>query len=588
MKVYIFTRQDIEKMLEENSYPENTVMIEIYDYFDEKPEDHHSFNDKLLKIGGNMISFPLYDIDIDELPEYDLTEDTYFSNSDRVASFIKRAYRQNYDIVCFSETGTSRSSACAAAILEYCYGNGMSVFKDCRYNPNKLVYSNLLKALRNKEKMYMNVDIYSRKAVEELLEKGFPENTAVISFYDPPNKRTGEVTKPVDYQGKAERVFYIPIYDIDIEVLPEFDLTYDTYFPEADSLAEFIERAVDDSLNIICQCEYGQSRSAACAAAILEYYFYSGIDVFSDYRYYPNQLIYNKVLNALKNKIDVDCRVKKEVYPNYLKRGKNMEVSQEILDFLTGVHGDRGTPEKRKEKIFDRAFELAYMDMATHTVAYTEDAKKLYVGGDIKLCNDNKMKIKSAIKEFVKENIFGDVNLSKLLKKISSEDKFKKWHKSACISFVGINCEVKDLELDQEENKIADPQNIRKLLCHTDRNLEYDGVFTYGQAQKLINMMLKYLYIFYKCEGCNNLDILEKFAHVPIDRYVLKAVFGKEDYNGTPWSKITLYKVYKECKKEIDDEAKASGYPSPFLWELANWPFNNYKSVRFEINVPKA
>lgn len=47
----------------------------------------------------------------------------------------------------------------------------------------------------------MNVDIYSRKAVEELLKKGFPEKTAVISFYDPPNIRTGAVTKPVDYQG---------------------------------------------------------------------------------------------------------------------------------------------------------------------------------------------------------------------------------------------------------------------------------------------------------------------------------------------------------------------------------------------------
>lgn len=145
----------------------------------------------------------------------------------------------------------------------------------------------------------MKVQIYSRKAIEELLQSGFPENTAVISFYDPPSKRTGEVFKPVDYKGKAERVFTIPIHDIDIEILEDYGLTFDTYFPEVNSLAEYIHQAHKDGLDIICQCEYGQSRSAACAAAILQYYYNDGISIFADYRYYPNQLVYNKVKNAL-------------------------------------------------------------------------------------------------------------------------------------------------------------------------------------------------------------------------------------------------------------------------------------------------
>lgn len=145
----------------------------------------------------------------------------------------------------------------------------------------------------------MKVQIYSRKAVEELLAGDFPENTAVISFYDPPNIRTGEASSPVDYKGKAKRVFAVAIHDIDIEILGEYGLTFDTYFPEADSLAEYIDRAYKDGLDIICQCEYGQSRSAACAAAILEHYEKNGISIFADYRYYPNQLIYNKFKNAL-------------------------------------------------------------------------------------------------------------------------------------------------------------------------------------------------------------------------------------------------------------------------------------------------
>lgn len=145
----------------------------------------------------------------------------------------------------------------------------------------------------------MKVDIYSRKAVEELLKNDFPKNTAVISFYDPPNIRTGEISKPVDYKGKSERLFTAAVHDIDIDILEDYGLTFDTYFLEAESLAEFIRRAHNDGLDIICQCEYGQSRSAACAAAILEHYCKDGISIFADYRYYPNQLIFNKVRKAL-------------------------------------------------------------------------------------------------------------------------------------------------------------------------------------------------------------------------------------------------------------------------------------------------
>lgn len=148
----------------------------------------------------------------------------------------------------------------------------------------------------------MKVDIYSRKAVEELLKNDFPKNTAVISFYDPPNIRTGEISKPVDYKVKPERLFAVAVHDIDIDILEDYGLTFDTYFPEAESLAEFVRQAHYDGLDIICQCEYGQSRSAACAAAILEHYCKDGISIFADYRYYPNQLVFNKVRKALESK----------------------------------------------------------------------------------------------------------------------------------------------------------------------------------------------------------------------------------------------------------------------------------------------
>lgn len=145
----------------------------------------------------------------------------------------------------------------------------------------------------------MKVEIYSREAVEELKKTGFPEKTAVISFYTPTGKGRG-YEKPVDYQGVTDRVFYVGIVDIDIEILADFGYTYESYLKEADALAAFIRRAQADGWDILCQCDWGQSRSAACAAAILQHYEGRGIDVFVDYRYYPNQLVYHKVFDALQ------------------------------------------------------------------------------------------------------------------------------------------------------------------------------------------------------------------------------------------------------------------------------------------------
>lgn len=147
----------------------------------------------------------------------------------------------------------------------------------------------------------MKVSIYSREAIEKRIVNDFPSNTAVISFYDPKDSKGYGNCTPTDYHNQCERIFYVCIHDIDREILDDYGLTFDTYFPEADELAEFIIQAEKDGLDIICQCEYGQSRSAACAAAIEEYFYHNGISIFADYRYYPNQMIYHKIMNALRN-----------------------------------------------------------------------------------------------------------------------------------------------------------------------------------------------------------------------------------------------------------------------------------------------
>ena len=151
----------------------------------------------------------------------------------------------------------------------------------------------------------MKISIYSRKVIEQLLENKLPDNVAIISFYDPPSEQAKGKIHPVNYADKAKRVFSIPLHDIDIDILEEYGLNYNSYFPEVNDLARFIHKAADDGMDFICQCEYGQSRSAACAAAILEFYEKNGISIFADYRYYPNQLVFNKIKKALEKEYEV-------------------------------------------------------------------------------------------------------------------------------------------------------------------------------------------------------------------------------------------------------------------------------------------
>lgn len=146
----------------------------------------------------------------------------------------------------------------------------------------------------------MNVSIHSRDSIERLIAKSFPPNTAVISFNDPFFENTKDNVPPIDFKGKYERIFRLALPDIDVDSLDEYGYDINTYFSEADKLAKYIIDSYNDGLDIICQCEYGQSRSSGCAAAILEYYHHNGISIFCDYKYYPNKLIFNKLLLSLK------------------------------------------------------------------------------------------------------------------------------------------------------------------------------------------------------------------------------------------------------------------------------------------------
>lgn len=140
------------------------------------------------------------------------------------------------------------------------------------------------------EKVGTIVRIFSK---EQILENTDIERN-IISFYD-------------DVDGKAsdfpeDNVIFCHVPDIEYDELEDYGIAYEDFFAEAPEVAEFVMDCIENEEEIICQCAYGQGRSVGCAAAIFEFVRMAGAEVLSDYRYYSNKMVYQKLLEELRKK----------------------------------------------------------------------------------------------------------------------------------------------------------------------------------------------------------------------------------------------------------------------------------------------
>ena len=95
-----------------------------------------------------------------------------------------------------------------------------------------------------------------------------------------------------------------PIEELTDEEKLEVEKKYNMFSDEqASEIASFYKNNKDNISTLICQCEHGQSRSAAVVAAILEFRSRRGIQIFADDNYYPNKVVFRKVIEALKDQI---------------------------------------------------------------------------------------------------------------------------------------------------------------------------------------------------------------------------------------------------------------------------------------------
>ena len=146
----------------------------------------------------------------------------------------------------------------------------------------------------------MVVSIYSRDAMYRLIKSGIPKNTAIISFSD---TEEDFIRFP-----KGTDALHVAFYDVRPFTVATHH--YDRILPQAKEIADYIICKRKEGKDLICQCDYGVSRSAGCAAAILEMWDHKGLEIFADYRYTPNQFVYNKVLKELRERNKQDGKLR--------------------------------------------------------------------------------------------------------------------------------------------------------------------------------------------------------------------------------------------------------------------------------------
>lgn len=154
----------------------------------------------------------------------------------------------------------------------------------------------------------MKILIKSRQWIERRSLLPFQEGTALISICD-------EDKEFVKLLFHPSALFRLRFNDVDGDIFyplftneklsstqrEEVQKKYGVLTDEkAMQIAKFIVGLPPSINTIICQCEHGQSRSAAIAAAIAEHQKKSGVWIFACDQYCPNKLVFRKVLACLK------------------------------------------------------------------------------------------------------------------------------------------------------------------------------------------------------------------------------------------------------------------------------------------------
>lgn len=221
--------------------------------------------------------------------------------------------------------------------------------------------------------------------------------------------------------------------------------------------------------------------------------------------------------------------------------------------------------DETMECIINNAIEIAYADAVGQGAFNT-----LFLKDD----KDAKEKIKKA-KDEAKKYILDFIQTEVMTGQLEEG-----WHEGICDGIYNM-FEKESLESHMQSTKIQSPRIT---------------AFTYGNAQKWINMTLKNLYIIglilseeFECNKLDNLVKNAKEYHIPVDNYILQKAYGNcgkivqitknetykikcDDGEMYSWSQIPNYDTYMEIEEELQELARKDDNFKTYLdWENEGW-----------------
>lgn len=205
----------------------------------------------------------------------------------------------------------------------------------------------------------------------------------------------------------------------------------------------------------------------------------------------------------------------------------------------------------------------AYLDLA-RTVKYSYSSSELEEMKSKKSSEEDKDKANNFIES--KNNLIKNIceNILSPIETKEGEISFKNsdfddWHKAKCEEIINFM------------NNSIDKSNT-KILKKKEK-------FTIGQAQKWVNMTLKYLWLLNALPA----GVKPEYLHVPIDSYIIEIAYSKkvtfkyalglEEKQEKSWSKLPEYEKYFEIQEAIREAIKTNttNETIPIKWESLAW-----------------
>lgn len=238
-------------------------------------------------------------------------------------------------------------------------------------------------------------------------------------------------------------------------------------------------------------------------------------------------------------------------------------LNKNAIDFLLYSYfgfGQKELSADNKNAIIMKCAQKAYLDF-NRTLRF----KKEHDNG-----SNAQLKKTEEVKEQTFCNSMCDIvqkQIDKLLK--ADKSSFDLLHQRACEEI----CSAAEGLDFLQENKNREEDNRK----------DKDAVFYAGQAQKWLNMTIKYMWLLGLWE--DELGKLKEVIHVPVDRFIVEAVWNNEeirlplrrkkrtgnynDDNVISWSKWT-YDEYKDFQTDLQKWCRNNG-ETPLEWESFAW-----------------